>query len=219
MTWLDWSALDWILIAVLALSALSGLVRGFIGVVASLAAWLLAAWAALRFGGQVALLLARGGEPGPGQLLAGFGLSFIIVLVLVGLVGWMVRKLVHSVGLSGLDRLLGLVLGLLRGGVIACVLVLLAGLTAIPRGADWQRAQVVPIFIPGALWLRAWLPDWVAQRVELGGAARRPATPDAGPARPEPGLPGRGLPEPPRLPDPARTPSPEPTHPVAPEPT
>ena len=163
------SMFDWVLLAVVAASALFGLMRGFVGVLASLAAWVLAGWAAFRFGAQVALVLAGDGDAGPGELLAGYALSFIGVLIVVGLVGWLVRKLVQSVGLSGLDRLLGLALGLARGAFVACALVLLLGLTAMPREPQWQRSQVVPVFVPGAQWLRTWLPDWVAAQVDLDG--------------------------------------------------
>ncbi|MFC3550243.1 CvpA family protein [Lysobacter cavernae] len=162
-------ALDWVLLAVVAVSALFGLMRGFIGVLASLAAWVLAAWAAFRYGANVALLLASDGVPGTGELFAGYALSFIGVLLVVGLVGWVVRKMVQSVGLSGLDRLLGLVLGLARGAFVACALLLVLGLTAMPREPQWQRSTVVPVFVPGAQWLRGWLPDWVAEQVDLGG--------------------------------------------------
>ena len=47
------TATDWLLLAVILASALLGLFRGFIGVLASLAAWVLAAWAAFRFGAPV----------------------------------------------------------------------------------------------------------------------------------------------------------------------
>ena len=87
------SAIDWVLLAIVAVSALFGLMRGFVGVLASLAAWVLAGWAAFRFGAEVALMLASDGAPGPGQLLAGYALSFLVVLLAVGLVGWVVRKL------------------------------------------------------------------------------------------------------------------------------
>jgi len=117
-------AVDWVLLAVVAVSALLGLMRGFVGVLASLVAWVLAGWAAFRFGAQLALMLAGDGEPGAGELLAGYALGFIGVMVVVGLVGWLVRKAVQSAGLSGLDRTLGLALGLARGAFVACALVL-----------------------------------------------------------------------------------------------
>lgn len=160
---------DLLLLAVIGVSALLGVMRGLIGVLASLLAWVLAAWAAFQFGARVALLLAGEGEPGPGQLLAGYGLSFLVVLLFVGAVGWLVRKLVHSVGLSGMDRALGFALGLARGGLVACLMVLMMGFTALPREPEWRQSQVVPVLLPGAQWLRGWLPGWAAQRVDLGG--------------------------------------------------
>lgn len=175
-------AIDWVLLAVVAVSALFGLMRGFVGVLASLAAWILAGWAAFHFGAKLALMLSSDAETGAGELFAGYALCFIGVLVVVGLVGWAVRKLVQSVGLSGLDRTLGLALGVARGALVACGLVLLLGLTSMPREPEWQHSQVVPVFVPGAQWLRGWLPDWVAAQVDLDGREQSlPAPPQATP--------------------------------------
>ncbi len=174
------AATDWVLLAVVAVSALFGLMRGFIGVAASLAAWVLAGWAAFHFGSGVALMLARDGDPSAAQLFAGYALSFLVVLVVVGMVGWLVRKAVNSVGLSGLDRMLGLALGTVRGVFVASALVLVLGLSSLPRDREWQQSRVVPMFVPGAQWLRGWLPEWVAREVDLSGdlAASAPAPPD-----------------------------------------
>ena len=177
---------DLVLLAVIGGSALLGLMRGFIGVLASLVAWLLAGWVAFRFGARVAMLLAGDGQPGAGELLAGYSLSFIGVIVFVGLVAWMVRKLVHAVGLSGVDRALGLAAGLARGGLVACLLVLLMGFTAMPRDGSWQGSQVVPVLLPGAQWLRGWLPAWAASEVDFGTQGSHPAAPDDALALPEP---------------------------------
>lgn len=165
------TATDLLLLAILVVSTLLGVMRGFIGALASVAAWALAVWAAFRFGARLALLLAGGADPGPTQLLAGYGVSFLGVLVFVGLVGWLLRKLVQSVGLSGVDRALGAALGLARGGFVACLLVLLMGFTALPREAGWQRSRMVPVLLPGAQWLRGWLPGWAAARVDFGASA------------------------------------------------
>ena len=62
---------DLLLLAIIAVSVLFGLMRGFIGALASVAAWLLAGLAAFHFGAALALLLAGGDAPGPSQLLAG----------------------------------------------------------------------------------------------------------------------------------------------------
>ena len=183
------TATDWVLLGVVAVSAVFGLMRGFVGVLASLAAWVLAGWAAFRFGAQLAVMLAGGAEPGPSQLLGGYAISFLVVLVVVGLVGWGVRKLVHGVGLSGIDRFLGLALGLARGAFVACALVLLMGFTALPQDADWRHSTTVRVFLPGALLMRTWLPDWAAAHASFEVApAAAPSPGDAG-ASPATGAP------------------------------
>ncbi len=162
------TATDWLLLAVVAASAVFGLMRGFVGVLVSIAAWILAGWAAFHFGAEAAYWFSAGAEPGARHLFAGYGLSFVGVLLFVGLVGWMLRRMIHAVGLSGLDRALGFAFGLVRGGVIACVMVLLMGFTSMPREPGWQQSQVLPVLLPGALRLRELLPRWAAERVQLG---------------------------------------------------
>lgn len=185
-------AVDWVLLAIIGASALLGVMRGFIGVVVSLLAWLLGGWMAFRHGGDVAMMLASDGEPGATGLFAGYALAFIAVMVVVGVVGWLVRKLVQSAGLGGMDRVLGLVLGLVRGGFVACALVLLLALTSMPREPQWRTSPVVPVLVPGAQWLRTWLPDWVAAQVDFNGNAgmATPALQDKAAALPAPALGG-----------------------------
>ena len=149
--------IDLVLAAVIGASALFGLLRGFIGALASLLAWLLAGWVAFHYGAQVAGILAEGGTPGATELFGGYALSFIVVMIVVGLIGWLVRLLVKAVGLSALDRLLGLALGLARGALVACILVLLAGFTDLPREPSWAQSRLVPALLPGAQWLSRWL--------------------------------------------------------------
>ena len=163
--------LDVTLLALVGVSAVLGLLRGFIGVVASILAWVLASWVAFRYGGEVAFMLSDDGQPALTELFGGYALCFVAVMVFVGLAGWVVGKLVKGVGLSGLDRVLGLGLGLVRGVFVACALLLLLGFTRMPQESSWQRSRVVPALLPGALWLRGWLPDWVAERIVFGNAA------------------------------------------------
>lgn len=182
------TAIDLVLLAVIVVSMLFGLMRGFIGVLASLLAWLLAGWASFHFGARIALLLAGGhGTPSTGQLFAGYGVSFLCVLLVVGIVGWIVRKLVHAVGLSGMDRALGLALGAVRGGFVACLLVLLMGFTAMPREPGWRDSQVLPVLLPGAQLLRSLLPPWAARRVDFGPSRNHPLVPGDALALPQPG--------------------------------
>lgn len=162
------NTIDLVLLAVLAASALLGVVRGMVGTVASLVAWFGAGWFAFHYGAQLAFWFSDDGQPGATELFGGYIVAFIAVLVLVGLVGWAVRKLVHSVGLSGLDRLLGLLLGLVRGALVACMLVLLMAFSKLPQEPSWSQSRAVTVLSPGAQWMARWLPHWAAQELDFG---------------------------------------------------
>ena len=160
--------IDLAVLVAIAGSALLGLLRGLVGTVASLVAWLAAGWIAFRHGAALAFWFSDDGAPGATELLGGYAVAFVGVLVLVNLVGWAVRKLVHSVGLSGLDRLLGLALGAARGALVACMGLLLMAFSSLPQEPAWAGSRAVVVLLPGAQWMARWLPDWAAQELDFG---------------------------------------------------
>ncbi|GAB3360377.1 CvpA family protein [Lysobacter tyrosinilyticus] len=166
------TALDWVLLLIVGVSGLLGLLRGMIGVVMSLVAWLLAGLAAYLFGGDVGRSLVSDGQLGWGEYLAGYALSFVVVWIAVALVGLLVRRMAQEAGLSGVDRLFGFGFGLVRGVFLACVLVLMLGLTSIPGKRAWHESTGVATLLPVAKWMRNAMPPWMAQRVDLEGRGR-----------------------------------------------
>ena len=163
------TALDWVLLLIIGVSALMGAWRGLIGVAASLAAWFFAGVAAYYFGGDTGALLAAQGAPSWGESVSGYVLAFLVVWIAVTLLGWILRRLAQSAGLSPLDRTLGLGLGAARGLFLACALLLGLALTAIPREPTWRASLGVQALLPMAGWLRTGVPDWMAQRMDLEG--------------------------------------------------
>jgi membrane protein required for colicin V production len=163
------TALDWVLLLIVGVSGLLGLLRGMIGVVVSLVAWLLAGLAAYLFGGDVGRSLVTDGQLGWGEYLGGYALSFAVVWIAVALVGLLVRRLAQEAGLSGVDRLFGFGLGIVRGLFFACVLLLMLGLTSIPGKHAWQESAGVAVLLPVARTMRSAMPPWMAQRIDLEG--------------------------------------------------
>ncbi|HYM86622.1 MAG TPA: CvpA family protein [Pseudoxanthomonas sp.] len=159
--------IDIVLLIIIGGSVLLGLIRGLVGTLVSTAAWLLAGWITFQFGGQVAFWLSESGDPSLTELFGGYALSFVTVMVVVTVVGALVRSMVQSVGLSGVDRLLGAGLGLLRGAFLACILVLLLGFTPLPRESAWQQSAVLPLLKPAAGWMRSRLPDWSVPEMDF----------------------------------------------------
>jgi len=105
-------------------STLLGLLRGFVREAVSLAFWILAIWAAWKFGPIV--------EPYLGGLLAdpkvAPWIGRLVVLVLVLLVGWAIGMLLsyfaRSAGLGPLDRAIGLLFGIARGMVLMGLMII-----------------------------------------------------------------------------------------------
>jgi membrane protein required for colicin V production len=159
--------IDTVLLIVIGGSALLGLIRGFVGTLVSTAAWLLAGWATFEFGGQAAFWLSDNGKPTITELFGGYALSFVVVMVVVVLIGAVARSMVQSAGLSGVDRLLGTALGLLRGAFLASILVLLMGFTPLPREPSWRQSQVLPMLMPAAGWMRSKLPNWSVPQMDF----------------------------------------------------
>ncbi len=161
---------DVVLVALVLVSALLGLMRGFVGILVSTAAWLLAGLMAFHFGDDAALWLARDGQPTISETFGGYALSFIMVLLAIGMAGALVRSMVRASELSGLDRALGFAVGVFRGLVIACVLVLVLGFTPLPKEPSWRQSQVLPLLMPGVSWMHAQLPEWSVPHAEFRNA-------------------------------------------------
>lgn len=163
---------DIAIFAVLVVSMVFGLWRGFVREVLSLLAWVAAFWLAWLFGDRVAAVLSTYITRPEAALIAGYVGCFVAAIVVAALVLWGVDKLMDRGGLRGGDRLLGLIFGLARGVLLVTFVVLMLGFTAIPRQAAWWRqSQLLPGFIGAAAWLGSRLPPDVTKYLEIGGKA------------------------------------------------
>lgn len=159
------TAFDYIVLAILGFSVLLSIWRGVVREILALAAWVLAFLAARSYGGVVAGYMPASIETPEWRLLAGLVSVFLVVLVTIALISIAVSALVKAAGLGLADRMLGAVFGLARGMLIVTVLVLLAGLTALPRLAQWRNAMFSPPLEAIALAVKPWLPEEVSRRI------------------------------------------------------
>ncbi|HEX5352947.1 MAG TPA: CvpA family protein [Rhodanobacteraceae bacterium] len=164
------NAADIAILAILVLSMLFGLMRGFVSEVLSLLCWVAAFWVAWAFGHQVASFYSGWLHNPAACIIAGYVTCFVGVLIVGALIGWAVHKLVSRGGLRGGDRFLGLLFGLARGVLLVTFVVLMLGFTAIPAEAAWWRqSAMLPAFETGAGWFARVLPPGVTRYLELGG--------------------------------------------------
>jgi len=157
--------IDVVIIALIALSAILSLFRGFVTEAVALATWLIALWVAMTFYEELAAWLAQWISLASAQKITAFGILFVCVLLLGAVVNYLAGKLVSRTGLTGTDKLLGVVFGVARGGVIVAILVLLGGLTPFPQDPWWQDSQFLGYFEEFALWMRSFLPGEIADNI------------------------------------------------------
>lgn len=156
---------DLAVIAIVGLSVLLSVIRGLVREVLALAAWVVAFLAANVLAAKVAPWMPEALASEELRLLAAFVCVFIGVLIVMSLLAMLASRLVKNAGLGMEDRLLGAGFGLARGLLVVMILVLLAGLTPIPRQAVWRNAILSGPLESLAVAIKAWLPAELAQRI------------------------------------------------------
>jgi membrane protein required for colicin V production len=144
MAELGW--IDWTLLAVLAVSMVIGLMRGFVFEVMSLAGWLVAWFAAQWLAPQAAVYVPIGTPGSTLNFAAAFVACFLAAIVVWGLLSKLVRLLIQATPLSIPDRLLGAGFGLVRGAVLLLAVATTVALTPAAKSPPWQASH-------GARWL------------------------------------------------------------------
>lgn len=156
---------DYFLLAIIVISALLSLWRGFFKEALSVITWVVAIAVALLYYEPMGELLSGFISSPTVRYISGGTLLFISVLLLGGTLNYLVSQLVSKTGLTGTDRALGIIFGLLRGVVIGALIVMLAGLTTLPQEQWWLDSRLISYFQDLALWIRSFLPVSVAQHI------------------------------------------------------
>ena len=156
---------DFFILGILGISVLISLWRGFTHEALSLAGWVLAVWIAVTFARHLDGMLRSHIETPSLRLIVAFAILFFLTLMIAGLITYLAVQLIKKTGLTGTDRVIGIIFGLARGGVIVTVLVLLAGLTAMPHDPWWHHSALLPYFEHSAIWVRGWLPADLAKSI------------------------------------------------------
>jgi membrane protein required for colicin V production len=149
------SGADWIIVAILLLNVIAAAMQGFFAEVLSMAGlvvgYIVAAWQYPRLAAWFesffkSVWLAE---------ILGFLVIFFSIFLLFGIAGRIARWMMKEAGLSGFDRFLGGMLGLLKGSLMAAVV--LMGMTAFtPTSKMLEDSQLAPYFLiagRAAIWV------------------------------------------------------------------
>jgi membrane protein required for colicin V production len=113
------ATLDIIIVAVIGLSAIVGMYRGLVREILSLAAWVGAGWIALTLYEPAKELIKRWiDDPQWAGIIAGAGLFVLALVALLIIAGYVSRNTKRASMLGPANRMLGIIFGILRGGVV-----------------------------------------------------------------------------------------------------
>jgi len=175
---------DWAILGVVLVSTLVAASEGFLhqafGIAGLIVGYLLAAWQYHRLADRFEPHLK---SPWLGEIAA-FVIIFIAVVIVAGIAGRIVRWAMKEAGLSLFDRLLGALLGMVKGSLF--VSIILMGLTAFAPTSKWlDGSELAPYFLVvgrAAIWVApAQLRARFYEGLDMVRRAHMPAVPELAP--------------------------------------
>lgn len=146
---------DGLILGVVALSMLISVVRGFVREALSLVVWFVSFLITQKFYEPFAKYFSNFDDPMIQNGLAIGGL-FIGSLVIGSIMSNLLSEIIQKSGLSGLDRMIGVIFGALRGVLIVAALLFGANiLSELEQSPAWQQSSMVPHFSQLTQWLFA----------------------------------------------------------------
>lgn len=134
------TTLDWVFGGVLLFSLLLGAWRGLVYELLSVVGWAASFYVAQWFAPQVAMLLPLQSVTEPVRYAAAFVLVFIAAVFAAGLLAFLLKKLIDSMGLRPVDRTLGALFGVLRGVILLLAAAVVVNMTALHSSLWWQAS-------------------------------------------------------------------------------
>ncbi|MCE1114088.1 CvpA family protein [Pseudomonas sichuanensis] len=165
-TWVDWA-----IIAIIAISSLISLKRGFVKEALSLVIWIVAGALAWMFGGSLSVYLESYIQTPSMRTIAGCAILFVATLLVGAMLNFLIGELIRVTGLSGTDRFLGTAFGAARGALLVVVAVGLLSLGPVQQDPWWQESRLIPQFLLVADWSKNLILGFTGQWMSSGVSA------------------------------------------------
>ncbi len=171
-------ALYWVdaaISAVIGLSVFTGMFRGFVKELISLGVWVLAFWCAITY----SHIAAAWFQPYVADKTACTAIGFVIILVLTLILGAVVNGIVshvlHRSGLSGIDRMLGMGFGFVRGVFIVALIMMVFKMTSLPVEEYRSHSVLYAKFDPLVDRLYTYTPDVIKKMAKFDNSSKESA--------------------------------------------
>jgi membrane protein required for colicin V production len=159
-------AVDYIILAILVISAVMGLVRGLLREAVAVITWFLAIVLAWYFADSLSAHLGGVLAGSPLRIWAARVIIFVGVLLLGGAVGVVLGHYVRVSMFAGMDKFLGFVFGIVRGVVIVGAFTIAVQALSMDQDPKWKNSRLLPYAIGVADALRGIVGDKL-ERLQL----------------------------------------------------
>ncbi|NQU87943.1 MAG: CvpA family protein [Mariniphaga sp.] len=158
--------IDIVLVILLLLAAISGFKKGLIVELASLAALILGIWGAFEFSDITAEFLVENFNWNWDHLnVVSFVITFVVIVILVHIIGSVINKMIEVAMLGFLNRLAGIVFGVVKSALILSVILVVfdridrdVNILSKEKKADSRLYQPIRDFAPTIF---PFIEDWV----------------------------------------------------------
>ena len=140
MPWFDIA-----LLAILLISTVFSIVRGFAKDAISLTAWILAFVVAVTLADKFAIILPDSMESARLRVGVSIAVLFLATLIMGTIANFLLAGFINMVKMQNIDRGLGAMFGLTRGVIIVCLLVVLGSYIGLNEASWWSSSALVPV--------------------------------------------------------------------------
>jgi membrane protein required for colicin V production len=137
-------AVDYIILAIIVISAVMGLVRGLLREAIAVITWFLAIVLAWVFAPSLEPLLGGILDGSPVRIWAARTIIFVGVLLLGGAVSVVLGHYVRVSMFAGMDKFLGFVFGIIRGVVIVGAFTIAVQAMRMDEDPRWKNSRLMP---------------------------------------------------------------------------
>lgn len=157
---------DYAVLIIVGLSVIFSIMRGMVKEVLAIVGWVAAFYVGRTYTDQLLPMMPADIPTESLRVLAAFLVLFLATLLLASLLGIAISAIIKKIGLGWLDRLLGAAFGVIRGLLIVCILVFLAGFTELPKDARWRNAMFSAPIEALVVSLLPWVPESIAKHIK-----------------------------------------------------
>ncbi len=159
-------AVDYIILAILLISAIMGLVRGLLREAIAVITWFLAIVLAWMFASSLEPYMGGVLIGSPLRIWAARTIIFVGILLLGGAVSVVLGHYVRVSMFAGMDKFLGFIFGIVRGIVIVGAFTIAVQALSMDQDPKWKNSRLMPYAIGIADALRGIVGDKL-ERLQL----------------------------------------------------